>query len=132
MGSEQDYTRIKAALQQYSPPHGTRAAYLRGVGPERGPGKGCRCRACRVANAAYLQRYRQLRRAGTVLLGAKIAADNAKRLIEQLRREDLTKTAIAHALGLRSPGLKVQNRITVRRLLKIKRVHRRYFSEASE
>jgi len=100
--------------------HGYRKSYI----------AGCRCFPCTVANAHYIAQYRHRQRTGQILLGAKIAADRAKRLLEQLHQEQVTKASIAHALGLRSPGLKLHDRITVRRYLKIKRVHRQYFSEA--
>lgn len=105
-----------------TPRHATRATYI----------AGCRCFACRVANAHYIARYRLRQRAGAVLLGAKIDSARARRLLDQLRREQVTNTAIAHALGLRSPELEIYDRITVRRFLQIKRVHRRYMSEAHD
>jgi hypothetical protein len=102
--------------------HGTRGGYT----------QGCRCLKCRAANAQYIADYRQHKRANKVLLGATIASEAARRLLEHLHREHLTKTAVARALGLRSPGLKVHARITVRRHLLIKRLHRMYMSEAHD
>lgn len=102
--------------------HGTYSHYV----------AGCRCFQCRVANADYTREYRQRRRAGAVLLGAKISAAIAKRLLEQLAREQVKKGDIAKALGLRSHLVKVHARITVRKHLLIKRLHRRYMSEARE
>src|SRR4051812_7466936 len=102
--------------------HGTRVAYQ----------TGCRCLPCRLANAEYMASYRQRLRAGAVLLGAKVASAAARRLLDQLRREGIPKAHIAQALGLRSPVVRVHAQITVRKFMKIKRVHRSYLSEANE
>jgi hypothetical protein len=98
------------------PSHGTRVRYRRG----------CRCTACRAANAAYWTDWRKGKRGGRVPLGALISAAEAHRIIKVLRAEFLTRQRLAEALGRHHDLARLthQQMITVRTLLKVRRVYR--------
>lgn len=102
--------------------HGTRAIYR----------AGCRCSHCRAANAAYWQSWHLATLKGRPLLGARVSAVEAHRLLKIMRAEWLTKRRLAVALGIRFKDLaRLSHRhtISVRMLLKIRRLYRRFMLE---
>lgn len=99
--------------------HGTRSAYV----------CGCRCDACTRAEAAYKAHLRIRKVKGRTLLGAHISADETRHLLTQLLREEAERGDVARALGLKSPQVKIHTQVTVRKSLRIKRLHRQWFSE---
>lgn len=101
-------------------PHGSRTTYQV---------DGCRCQPCRQANARYLHDLRKRKLRGKIILGAIISAAESRRLLNQLHREQVQRGDVAHALGLKVPQVKVYQHITVRKALKIKRLHRMWMSE---
>lgn len=93
--------------------HGTRRMYQRG---------NCRCTPCRAANAAYLSAYRLRKATGRPLLGAKVSAAPAVRMVKALAVEGFTEAEVAYNLGLPDGRLRWHTtRITVRNLLKLRR-----------
>lgn len=96
------------------PSHGTRARYR----------KECRCCQCRAAEAAYRAALRLLRMHGKTPLGSHVSAIEAQRRIKQLLIERFTKAEIARRLGLKQGRLKVHDRMTLRKLLKLRRLQR--------
>lgn len=102
--------------------HGTRRTYQR---------DGCRCTPCRAANAAYWRSWHQAKVSGRPLLGARISAVEAHRLIKVIRAEWETREALAKALGRHHDlaRLTQQRTISLRMLLKIRRLYRRFMVE---
>lgn len=97
--------------------HGTRARYK----------SGCRCTRCRAANAAYWRRWHIQTRAGRPLLGARVSAVEAHRLIKIMRAEWIEKRRLAAALGISPKNLarlSHQRTISLRMWLKIRRLYR--------
>jgi flagellar biosynthesis component FlhA len=90
---------------------------------------GCRCQQCKAANARSISDLRKKKLKGTLILGAIISAKEAKQRLDALHREQFTQKRLAHELGLRSPQVKVHDRITVRKHLRIQRVYRAYMSD---
>jgi len=99
-----------------APDHGTRATYQY---------DGCRCTACRAAEATYRQQLRATHRVGKRPLGTVLSPLEARRRIDALKREHVTAHQVAQALGLvhHAPRLHPDG-ITLRKLLKIRRLHR--------
>lgn len=95
--------------------HGTRKTYQ----------AGCGCDPCRAAEATYRQQLRAAVRAGRRPLGTVLSPVEAQRRIRQLKAEHVTAKQIAAALGLvhHAPRLHPDG-ITLRKLLKIRRLHR--------
>lgn len=93
---------------------------------------GCRCLPCKAANAHYISQLRKKKLKGQIVLGAIISAEESKRRLNALHREQFTQKRLAHELGLRSPQVKVHARITVRKHLRIQRVYQAYMSEPQD
>lgn len=106
---------VPAPPAPLTPDHGTRARYQ----------AGCPCAACRGAEATYRHGLRACHRRGQRPLGSVISPVEAQRRIRQLKAEHVTAHQIAQALGLvhHAPRLHPDG-ITVRKLLKIRRLHR--------
>lgn len=99
-------------------------------GQRRTYAQGCRCRPCKVSNAAYQQRLVARKRAGRPMPGAKVDAKETWKLIHRLMAERFTKAMIARALGLRGKSLKLHpDRVTVRNALKVRRLFRQRMGE---
>jgi hypothetical protein len=102
------------------PVHGRRATYQ----------AGCGCQPCRAANAAYEAAYRRDQRLGKVRLGAVVSATEARKRVQQLRAEHVN---VAAALGLKHRDVRLHPAgITVRKLLKIRRLYRLLMLEAPD
>jgi hypothetical protein len=102
-------------LGQGHHPHGTRANYK----------TGCRCLACRAANAAYIASLRARHRHQRPILGSHVPAAPAWRMVKSLGVEQITEADIAKAFGLKDPRLRWHTtRITLRNLLKLHRFYR--------
>jgi hypothetical protein len=99
------------------PVHGTRRGYqiLR-----------CPCDACKTANRRYSAGYRSAIRIGRPPLGAHVAGPEASRLVDALVTEGWSKAAIAHALGYPSRKLQIRSGVTVRTLLRLRRLTRHW------
>lgn len=84
--------------------HGTRAAYVFGVGPGRGLGNGCRCEACTEANRTYQRaRDRARRRPDENLEAAYIDATEVREHLRWLTRSGVgTRTVARQARVSRS------------------------------
>lgn len=95
--------------------HGTRRRYQ----------TGCRCASCSAANTAYSTAYRARRRAGRPVLGAHVAGTEAARVVAALLEEGYLKRQIACWLGHRWPVLQLRGRVTVRTVLRLRRIQRR-------
>jgi hypothetical protein len=96
--------------------HGTRRQYKRG----------CRCLTCRAANARYEAARSRDKAKGIRRLGSLISATDARRKVEQLKREQVN---VAERLGLKRARVRLHTRITVRTWLKIRALWRRYLVE---
>jgi hypothetical protein len=79
-----------------APDHGTYARYKRG----------CRCVACRAANAAQSCAQRADARHGKKRLAQRVSAVDAQRLIRLMRREGYQGPQLAAVLGLRPQELR--------------------------
>lgn len=100
--------------------HGTRPTYQRG----------CRCCPCRAANAAYVAQWAKDTAAGKVRLGSIIAPGEAQKRIRQMKAEHLSGRAIIRLSGLKDHALVLHpNGITVRKLLRIRRLYRLHLLE---
>lgn len=93
---------------------------------------GCRCLRCTAANARYISDLRKKKLKGKILLGAIISAEESKRRLNALHREQFTQKRLAHELGLRSPQVKVHAGITLRKHLRIQRVYQAFMREPNE
>lgn len=94
--------------------HGTRAAYQHG----------CPCDLCRSAEATYRKTLRARQRSGRPSLDTVISPQEAQRRIRQLRIEGVTTRQLAQALGTwRIPGPTCDG-LTLRKLVKIRLLHR--------
>lgn len=94
--------------------HGTRHQYRRG----------CKCLPCRAANAQYVAGYREDRRAGKMRLGARVSPQEARKRVEQMLIE---RVKVWEALGItreRQDRRLCPKAITIRKLLKIRRLYR--------
>ena len=101
-------------------PHGTRACYRHG----------CRCLCCRAANARYEQERARDHALGKLRLGSRISATEARRRIRQLKAEGVP---VAAHLGLKRPSVRSHTvRVTVKTLLRIRALCRRYLWEPDE
>lgn len=114
--------RVRTTAAPMTPAHGTRACYLHG----------CHCDPCKAAEAAYRQQLRHDHRAGIQRLGSVVSPVEAQRHIRQLKAEHLTARQIAQQLGLvhHAPRLHPDG-ITVRKLLRIRRLRRLHLAEST-
>lgn len=79
--------------------HGTRAAYVFGVGPERGTG--CRCEECRTANRNYQRgRDRARRRPDEELKPARVDATEAREHLLWLGKEGVGLRTVSERSGI--------------------------------
>ncbi len=97
------------------PTHGTRASYR----------AGCRCTPCKAANATY-QAIRRARLARSKrLLGQRVPAAPAWRLVAALIREGFTRGQIAQLMGCRRPILELNpETVELASLAKLKQIYR--------
>lgn len=104
-------------------PHGTRKTYR----------LGCTCTQCRAANAKAQAQRRADRRAGRWTLGLRISPSEALKRIRQLKAERVSQYLMAKQLGLHDTHLRVHpDAITVRKLLKIRKIYRFYMGEGPD
>lgn len=98
--------------------HGTRNEYR----------AGCRCTPCRAANAEYWQRWYLAHKAQKPLLGSRVRAVEAQRLLRLILRERYQKGRLAQALGRHHDlaRLSQQSMISLRTFLKVRRFYRTY------
>jgi hypothetical protein len=95
--------------------HGTRQHYQ----------AGCRCVSCRAANAAYEAARSADKAAGKVRLGTIIPPGEAVKRLRQMKAEKISGRAINRQNGLKDHTLVLHpNGITVRKLLRIRRIYR--------
>lgn len=88
---------------------------------------GCSCPLCKAAEARYRTHLRSLHRAGTVPLGALVAARDAARLVRALLSEAYTRRDLGAYLGChrqRLPRLAKQ-RVRLRTVLRVRWGYRR-------
>lgn len=103
------------ALAKGTPPHGTRACYQRA---------GCHCTPCRAAEAAYRAALRRLQATGKRPLGSLMDAATVRALVKGMRIEKFTFAEIARRLGVKCQRFQLQDRVTIRRYLAVRRVYR--------
>ena len=96
--------------------HGNRSTYRRG----------CRCTRCRAANARYWRFWWTAKKHGRRLLGARISAVEAHRVIALLKRDWLSRMELARALGIPHSLARLtrQDMVTLRTELKVRRLYR--------
>ena len=87
---------------------------------------GCRCLSCTHANTQYERSYRSAVRVGRPLLGAHVTGQEIDRAIAALVTDGFSQAAIARALGHRTPRLQYAARVTLRTVLKIRRLLRHW------
>lgn len=93
---------------------------------------GCRCFPCKVAEARYRSDLRRLHRLGKQPLGATISAVETWRRIRQLKAEQFSEAEIARRIGLTRPELRLHpDRVRVKTMLLIRRLHRHMFGEGT-
>lgn len=103
--------------------HGTRKAYQ----------AGCLCLLCRAAEASYRANLRAQHLHQRPPLGTLVPAAEAYRRLRQLKAEGFSRARLATELGLKTPRFRWHpDRITVRTLLKVRRLARRYLSDVQE
>ena len=88
--------------------------------------QGCRCLRCTDANTQYEARYRSACRVGRRPLGAHVAGRDVLRAIADLVANGFSKATIARALGYQTPRLQYADRVTVRTVLRIRRLQRHW------
>jgi len=89
---------------------------------------GCRCFACRRANAQYEAEYREAYRLERPPLGACVDATLVHATIAELLAEGWTLPQLAEALGYRTPRLQYRGTVRLRTWFKIRRLARRWTS----
>jgi hypothetical protein len=91
---------------------------------------GCRCCPCRAANAAYeLDRARD-HATGRLRLGSVINPAEAVKRIRQMKAEKISGRAVNRLSGLKDHPLVLHpSGITVRKLLRIRRLYRLHMLE---
>lgn len=95
------------------PSHGARSRYQ----------QGCRCTPCRSSNAAYEAAYRDRKRRGLPMLGSVVSAVETWRQLRLLTTEYESAAALAQRLGCRNRHLQYGDRVTLRTVLRIRRVY---------
>jgi len=71
---------------------------------------------------------RTLKAKGRPPLGARISATEARKRIAQLKAEKISGRAVNRLSGLKSHALVVHSAITLRKLLRIRRIYRFYMT----
>lgn len=103
--------------------HGTRQVYRRFA---------CRCLPCKAAEAAYRRALYALHQQGKVSLGSVVSSGPLRKQVKALRLEGVSYAEIATRLGI--PGQRIvfvyRDRVTLRNLLKVRRLYRQIVAEA--
>lgn len=89
---------------------------------------GCRCVPCKAASALARAALRKLHATQKQPLGARIGPSEARKRIAQLKAERVSGRAVNRLSGLKSHALVVHSAITVRKLLRIRRIYRFYMT----
>lgn len=100
--------------------HGTRARYK----------LHCRCTPCKAAEASYRAALRQRHAKGAQLLGRRVPASPAWKIIDHLLRENFTLGQIARLIGCKRPILEINREtVEIRTLARLQRLYRLRYLE---